>query len=312
MEEWPSGQWQQTVNLPSYEFEGSNPSSSTIYLLESDMAKHLNHIQIKDHKVLPDFEWVDIPKLAVITGVNGAGKTLLLTAIYNKIQHPGTLPTVVIPDIPLFPQVGYVSWQQNLGHTGTGSYHNQQEDLNALINDLRQNRPRDNDHRKQIIEVMKEDIGPDLLQKDESFYKDEKFLDSFRKAWIYKENIIAHEHISKLFITYLVRETQYIRANRDTNTGCSPTGIQIAAHLGETPWGLINKLFEQYKFEYRIDNPTDPFLNYNAAFYKLNSPSVKIGFGQLSSGEQMIVSLILWSYSQDLAKRKSILFLDEI
>ena len=30
MERWPSGQWQQTVNLPSQEFEGSNPSLSTI------------------------------------------------------------------------------------------------------------------------------------------------------------------------------------------------------------------------------------------------------------------------------------------
>lgn len=29
MEGWPSGQWQQTVNLPSQEFEGSNPSPST-------------------------------------------------------------------------------------------------------------------------------------------------------------------------------------------------------------------------------------------------------------------------------------------
>lgn len=29
-EGWPSGQWQQTVNLPAYAFEGSNPSPSTI------------------------------------------------------------------------------------------------------------------------------------------------------------------------------------------------------------------------------------------------------------------------------------------
>lgn len=29
MVEWPSGQWQQTVNLPSYEFVGSNPTSTT-------------------------------------------------------------------------------------------------------------------------------------------------------------------------------------------------------------------------------------------------------------------------------------------
>ena len=37
MEGWPSGQWQQTVNLSSQEFEGSNPSPSTIFF--SDLAK---------------------------------------------------------------------------------------------------------------------------------------------------------------------------------------------------------------------------------------------------------------------------------
>jgi hypothetical protein len=30
MEVWPSGQWQQTVNLPGYPYGGSNPSTSTI------------------------------------------------------------------------------------------------------------------------------------------------------------------------------------------------------------------------------------------------------------------------------------------
>ncbi len=29
MEEWPSGQWQQTVNLPTIVYVGSNPTSST-------------------------------------------------------------------------------------------------------------------------------------------------------------------------------------------------------------------------------------------------------------------------------------------
>ncbi len=30
VEEWPSGQWQQTVNLPTNVYVGSNPTSSTI------------------------------------------------------------------------------------------------------------------------------------------------------------------------------------------------------------------------------------------------------------------------------------------
>ncbi len=29
MERWPSGQWQQTVNLPAYAYAGSNPALST-------------------------------------------------------------------------------------------------------------------------------------------------------------------------------------------------------------------------------------------------------------------------------------------
>jgi hypothetical protein len=39
---WPSGQWQQTVNLPSYEFEGSNPSPPTThYAFVAQLAEHI-------------------------------------------------------------------------------------------------------------------------------------------------------------------------------------------------------------------------------------------------------------------------------
>ena len=35
MEGWPSGQWQQTVNLPGFPYEGSNPSPSTTFFAKS-------------------------------------------------------------------------------------------------------------------------------------------------------------------------------------------------------------------------------------------------------------------------------------
>jgi hypothetical protein len=37
---WPSGQWQQTVNLPSFEFEGSNPSPP-IFAQVAQLAEHI-------------------------------------------------------------------------------------------------------------------------------------------------------------------------------------------------------------------------------------------------------------------------------
>ena len=48
MEGWPSGQWQQTVNLSSQEFEGSNPSPSTILFYKYNLAtRHPTFITLK-------------------------------------------------------------------------------------------------------------------------------------------------------------------------------------------------------------------------------------------------------------------------
>ena len=37
MEGWPSGQWQQTVNLPGFPYVGSNPTPSTTFLLQRSL-----------------------------------------------------------------------------------------------------------------------------------------------------------------------------------------------------------------------------------------------------------------------------------
>src|SRR5947209_20022969 len=39
-EGWPSGQWQQTVNLPTYVYVGSNPTPSTKRLAATDLAEN--------------------------------------------------------------------------------------------------------------------------------------------------------------------------------------------------------------------------------------------------------------------------------
>ena len=39
VEGWPSGQWQQTVNLPGFPYVGSNPTPSTIHLISREIWK---------------------------------------------------------------------------------------------------------------------------------------------------------------------------------------------------------------------------------------------------------------------------------
>ena len=42
---WPSGQWQQTVNLPAGAYGGSNPPATTI---KAVLAQQVEHIHGKD------------------------------------------------------------------------------------------------------------------------------------------------------------------------------------------------------------------------------------------------------------------------
>ena len=44
--EWPSGQWQQTVNLSTGVYHGSNPCSTTFFV--ADLAQPAEHIHGKD------------------------------------------------------------------------------------------------------------------------------------------------------------------------------------------------------------------------------------------------------------------------
>ena len=46
MVEWPSGQWQQTVNLSTGVYHGSNPCSTTFFI--ADLAQPAEHIHGKD------------------------------------------------------------------------------------------------------------------------------------------------------------------------------------------------------------------------------------------------------------------------
>jgi len=39
------------------------------------------------HKSIREFEWKDIPKLAVVTGLNGSGKSQLLEIIHSGYSH---------------------------------------------------------------------------------------------------------------------------------------------------------------------------------------------------------------------------------
>ncbi|MGB3214524.1 MAG: AAA family ATPase, partial [Alphaproteobacteria bacterium] len=81
--------------------------------------------------------------------------------------------------------------------------------------------------------------------------------------------------------------------------------------IGVPPWDAINDQFKKYNFKYEINRPKESQSRYEVKFTLISNPDNNVHFSNLSSGEQMIVMLILWSFNEELAQVKKLLLLDE-
>ncbi|MBK7362059.1 MAG: AAA family ATPase [Micavibrio sp.] len=282
------------------------------------MPSILNKITLKNHSVLSDFEWSNIPQFCVITGVNGAGKTQLLEAINAQILSQSRPIAkefeIVLDDAPEENEYGYVPWRQELGGFEQGYYANMQSDLNNFINRARNGSlsPQQDQNIWKIYQLLKQKLPIDPKNQPENYYRDNhEFLDAFRTAWAYAQDVTLNKYISRLFVNYIVRRERLILQAHDKKTGNSINEEVIIEKLKEAPWDLINQLFQRYGFKYRINNPTSSHNPYDVRFVLEADKNVQVNFERLSSGEQMIVTLILWSFNDELAQLKKLIILDE-
>jgi len=281
------------------------------------MAHILNKLTLKNHPVLCDFEWSNIPQFCVITGVNGAGKTQLLEAVNMQIssqtQHIVKGFDLILDKEPQVKEYGYVPWQQNLGGFERGNYADLQADLENFINKSKNNQLNNQDQNIwKIYTALKEILEFDPKGKTEQYYRtDYEFTDAFRTAWAYARDITLNKYINRFFVNYVVRRERLILISHNKDTGDSVKEDTIIKELGETPWDLINCLFKKYGFKYSINNPESSHGFYDVKFILETDNSVQIPFEKLSSGEQMIVMLILWSFNDELGQLKKLIILDE-
>lgn len=276
------------------------------------MANHIKAIKIKDRPPLPDFEWPDIPQLCVISGLNGSGKTKFLEAINGKILEPTMHSNIEIPGAPNKDAFGYVPWRASLGNIGSVSSFQCSQEMQSFAK-LLKNRSARNEAQERLYQSMRKRFGTtDILGHPDSFYSTEEFSEAFLNSWIYKENTVTHSHIAKLFNSYLFKTKKFQDDNRNGGLGHGPTDVEIEEKFGEAPWDKINRLFDRYKFSYKVNYPTSLFsIQYNVQFCAIDNQNIRIDFESLSSGEQMIVSLILWSFDENFAEQKTVLLLDE-
>ena len=280
------------------------------------MDRAISKITINEgHHILPAFEWQDVPKLAVISGVNGSGKTQLLDNIHYQLQGHTRVhyPHVKIEGNIKDDEYNYIQWKQdNLGKFSKSLNADILKTINGMILKWKAKRNYSNDGKPSDLENklkvqygrLPKDLDTDVLDTDE-------FTDNTRILLVSSHDIISNSHLSALFVNYLYKKQRLIIENYNELSGLSLTGQEICKKLNEPPWNLINEIFAKYSFEYEVKPPTSLDDAYEVQFINKRNNDACLYFGQLSSGEQMIVTLLLWAYDEKLGTIKKLLLLDE-
>ena len=279
------------------------------------MSQAINRITLKKHYALPSFEWLDIPSLAVISGINGSGKTLLLQAIYDTIQQNRPLNNMELElePLPNKDECGYVPWQQSSNRPPEISYAASENERDRYVSKLSsaQRGERITIQSDPIHDILDRKFGDSLYGNFPKFYSSPEFRNEFDSAWAYSQDVTHNHHISRLFLNYNARRHALMEQVFDEKHDDAITRDEIIERIGEAPWNLINHLFERYDFKYRINRPIGLYNAFDIKFTAVDNDQISVPFNALSSGEQMIVNLILWSFDSKLGQLKRILLLDE-
>jgi ABC-type Mn2+/Zn2+ transport system ATPase subunit len=265
---------------------------------------------------------IDLPDFVVMTGINGAGKTQLLTAIVQNVlkiqEDDGTelKLTKYVTSQTLSPNESIIVtreqlnqntqslWQQ-FGQYLQNKQHNPGYRLENIWGQSSQHikaiQKISVSANKKIDELTSDDFFnhyplEDGLQQTDVFYQNfsslfKRYQDKFddNEYRQYRNKVKKHKEI-----TYLTKE-------------------QFEATFGEAPWEFVNKIIKEANLDYHINSPAN---SHRDAPFELklvnNYNEVEIQFGDLSSGEKVLMSLALALYNSNFdIEFPKILLMDE-
>lgn len=288
------------------------------------------------------FEWKDIPPLAIVTGVNGAGKTHLLSILSNEDSIVITTSDGVGVDFVLSSQI-----RRDLSIEGLIAYKNDVTQRIVKNKELDDNITRYRNTISSInnnIVVASDKISLQKLSNDKRNYNTwlNKALREKKTLNVYAyekelENILIktgkaeidgitdseiREYANPYFNTLteiqdfekFIKQEEVIRNELYVKLAKESREHEIAGIRNqERAFEKINRLFKKYGFGYfdMLDPfPADKSRNGEILFKGLNGELVQ--YSSLSSGEQMIVKFIIWAMATDIrGNRINTMLLDE-
>jgi len=269
------------------------------------------------YKSLKPFN-ITVPDFTILTGLNGSGKTQILTGIQQSIIQiksssgvpvskayastnklsPDQLVSVVSGHYNSLIENIWSAYQRNLSNIQASSQPRPQtyfagNDLYIVTEVLEKS-------GKNFKLLSKDDIRDnfpvDAILEDDFFYL--KFSHLFS---LYEKKLQENKFRKFLQETEGVEDADYL------------TDEQFRERFGEMPWTFVNDLIEEANLDYKM-SPRLGRATENNFTLKLirKSTTEEIPFNEMSSGEKAIVSLALALYNSNHGKRfPNLLLLDE-
>lgn len=252
---------------------------------------------------------IDLPDFTILTGVNGAGKTHLLSGLATgfiqltdngAVLNPQNGNTCkYVSSHSLTPNDSAVITREHL-NANTQNLWNQ---YNQFLTHSKQNPNRQLQH--DIGDVKKRKIVERILQEAKKDLKD-LTADDFYKFYPLddgQQNDVFYQNFSSLFKRYQDRyDNNRYRRYCHVNEGQTEIEFlpdeEFYKKYGEAPWDFVNRIITGAKLDYHINSPHNT--NRDAPFeLKLvnNFNGAEIQFNELSSGEKVLMSLALALYN---------------
>jgi AAA domain, putative AbiEii toxin, Type IV TA system len=251
--------------------------------------------------------WDNIPELAILTGLNGSGKTQLLELLAYKLtgtSHPEVpdlerIPVTISGDTFGADAVAYLPCRWDIaGAPGLGIAQ-MQSAKQQLYNDLRQINI-GNDMAKRLKRARLERLLgiANLEQIDQAMFV-KRLPDDF--AFMLDETDVT-AGLVHVFLAYRLRFMEALERGTSRE--------DILSKLGPAPWEVVNETFQAAEFPYQVISPMKSGIldNYQLLLEDPHSGR-QLWPMNLSSGEKMLLGLVLWLYNSQHHGRFPRLFL---
>lgn len=282
------------------------------------------------HGSISDLVWPEVPPLAVLTGVNGAGKSQLLEVIaasYNALLRSrdgfGSPPRVEAEtqlwsgDRPAEVERGsvlhaYDEWVPQ------GAGEAREEDITRLIVRMHQEVLEDVYGTTSIPpsgRILASDRVRRLVRAGVTFGESRPTVEELYEQltpkilWDYA-SVNGPASLPLLFLSYRLFEREAL------GRGESPEDIRV--RFGEPPWELLDEILDTSGLPLRAIHPeparpTGLFRLAHASFRLRDlERGIEVPFDGLSSGEKVIMSTAIWRYAAEQgAGHPKLLLLDE-